>query len=477
MSKFKDLYKKNGLTASRRAEQRIDILNCQRKNQRFHTLDSRREKVTLDLQDSKRNNKTKNTLNNNSKKKWRPIKEQSTMNAHLPPFIVGVVRHKIHSPPFLHESINVTEKKKNCQTTQQSFAPKNYKFKPPKELKTNICTPLKSTHELPSFTFGTLLSKPIKKNANKKDINFSNINIRPRNRKLSYDLSFGSDTVEVREDNNEKNYEKVEKQLSPKASEVPIFGRSNVLKALQKSANDLSEDLKDQSETNSFCNLEKSIITSPKLNVSKIELGQRKTYQELNTVVNDTTQISQTLAINVPNYKIKNTTPLGINKNVSAQESPKDEKRTIDSNFLHRRITTESLDQNQIENSINSIEKDNKQIHTDIDQRNLSYQQDVSPKIKINTITLQLEDGQNNPKVLNDKEVTAEINNSSIPVSLRYSNNRCDMITNNSFDHNVNSRNVQKGILSSSLPNSSIENLNNSSKFNNMEMEEESMAQ
>jgi hypothetical protein len=80
----------------------------------------------------------------------------------------------------------------------QSFAPKNYKFKPPKEFKINICTPSKiDTHQLPSFTFKTLLSKPKKKTTENRDINFENINTRPRNKKLLNDLSINSDRAQV----------------------------------------------------------------------------------------------------------------------------------------------------------------------------------------------------------------------------------------------------------------------------------------
>ena len=66
----------------------------------------------------------------------------------------------------------------------QSFAPKNYKFNPPKGLKVNILTPSKQENSSP-FTLKSLFKNEDQNSGKKQEPYFENVTVRTRGRKLS----------------------------------------------------------------------------------------------------------------------------------------------------------------------------------------------------------------------------------------------------------------------------------------------------
>ncbi|XP_058799472.1 uncharacterized protein LOC131668970 [Phymastichus coffea] len=156
------------------------------------------------------------------------------------PFIVGTVKHKIHSPPFLHEAYQYKEPQRKLIThIQKSFAPSNYKFKIPKGLTImNMETPSRVENPLLSpFLLNTVWNKLDNKNTKKKDFIHDDITHCNKTKQFMEPSSHDFST-----ENGNAEQKSVKRELWPEASDTEIvFGRLNI-KRITKSLNNQPED-------------------------------------------------------------------------------------------------------------------------------------------------------------------------------------------------------------------------------------------
>ncbi|XP_023318957.1 GRIP and coiled-coil domain-containing protein 2-like isoform X2 [Trichogramma pretiosum] len=160
------------------------------------------------------------------------------------PFVVGKVRHKIHSPPFLHNPLKTSE----AQTpylpmTYQSVIPENYKFTAPKGLAHFKYTTPKTSENSP-FTLKSLLLPRIKRFTNSP----------------------------LEQEHTERSLHKVKRELWTD-EEPPIFGRTNVAKALEKEYNKDLDSQDGVAIVPSTSNSVQKVCTNSKIDSEKIEIS------------------------------------------------------------------------------------------------------------------------------------------------------------------------------------------------------------
>uniref|UniRef100_A0ABD2W4J8 Uncharacterized protein n=1 Tax=Trichogramma kaykai TaxID=54128 RepID=A0ABD2W4J8_9HYME len=218
------LYKYNGITLRRMNRVQFKEHYFQRKQKRSQAFDDQRFLMACDdsLNEEQPENAEKE-LNSNIKCRGKtriPVRCVSKtcdgtrriltcVTEEKPkPFVVGKVRHKIHSPPFLHNPLKTSEAKTPyLPMTYQSVIPENYKFTAPKGLPHFKYTTPKTSENSP-FTLKSLLLPRIKRFTNSP----------------------------LEQEHTERSLHKVKRELWID-EEPPIFGRTNVAKALEKEYN------------------------------------------------------------------------------------------------------------------------------------------------------------------------------------------------------------------------------------------------
>ncbi|KAJ8683004.1 hypothetical protein QAD02_018796 [Eretmocerus hayati] len=343
MDRYRNLFKQNNLRSKR--NNKVQEFLQGRKNRRSEAMDTVRQFTPEDF-----------VIEGEEKLPTSASKKQNR------PFVVGKVRHKIHSPPFLHQPVGSKEKRKI--TPLKSFAPTNYQFR--KRFLINSPSPTKyENYRLSPFSKKSSSSKKTNSKLAKPDGDHVTMRsykkVTPANPHPNEPLN----TPVFGRENCEDIHGNARKQLWPDPSEEVIFGRSNVARALKL------KDSTPRSPQGPFEIKSREIsITQEKEDIISSSLMFHKKFEKI--VQNMDTDYSDQFDVSEPG-RIENSQSF-VNDNelvVAEQGAPSNNQdhENDDSHVTSRvsRITTRSphrLIQNRSDNK-DSISKSLKSSHED----------------------------------------------------------------------------------------------------------------
>ncbi|XP_016836711.1 uncharacterized protein LOC100678812 isoform X3 [Nasonia vitripennis] len=355
MSQFQVLYKRKIVPPT--LKENLDIerrCNCLefRRTKRSQAFDSRRGFVFEDPEPLEPV-KTKVNPSVRKNKLHKYTTKKVAVKKQPPPFLVGKVRHKIHSPPFLHGPNVATEPKKRIPLTPiQSFAPKNYKFKANYISKAPVMAMTTTPSKLNNspFTLESILNKNKNAKSNNKDKEnyFKNVTVRSQRRR------------ELKDSPTTMN------QLVP-GKPVFVFGRRNLEEEFKKlSKNPTKDSINFEMKTvkESQSSAKKENVFNMFNNVGKLSTKMAKvfsfeteTIRLMNTEHQNHEDKSQMLSPNLSAiiYSPTDSTPIYSNKcHINVYTSPQTEKKDLaekgsDNEDLNSDSTSPTLNQTAID--------------------------------------------------------------------------------------------------------------------------------